>query len=1054
MVLGKFWSLSQEKQSGVLDKSRDFLGQFNSNVSCCSLKVPISMDVKSAIQTIPGLISSTPEAIRSFEIWWDGKNKQLKYVLSAQNKLDLANYKISFQNVYPNVSFVSQQETTPEWFSTKESSYEIFDVSLHHGHYSTMLDTATNQQYQLITNISNSLQLYDNAWIQFVFAPYNFISYLRNHQRRLDSRIKYVTSKNYRTWIDDITNQKSYENPENGLDFYNSYRDLLKDSREKTQDMQIVMSIRGMIQSKDDDDDEGNNNNNNNNRPSLSFEQIKSHHDHLTQYFYSYKSFYNSKYKKAGAPITINNRTKNNHPRLSMFDLRLIPNPKKFMVPSIKNYFEKTLITAEYKTRRPMPYLILNPSELSLFIHLPNPTTTRNIQTTRNVSLPSKLVNKTGFNLGYFEESRKISYGTQCNLVDEQSAIISPIDFSRHIYCVGGTGSGKTSLIRVIAKHLEESNLNGTFLNSFIYLDPKGEDSEKFIQQCNDNSMKSDMIHYLEPLDTGFSINPLELPKYSQGKRDETVSRYVGYFLEMVKEWYGQQQTFVQMERIFRVLLFYMYYKNDAPTFIDMYDIIIQLQDEGEKYLQIMFKALGMPGDEIKQALSSIASLKPDSFVPLLNRVEQFATDPILKKVFCQRHGTVSFEELIQPGHYTIVRISTLNLAHHIQPLAIQAFVIKLWFTILERASHTKEDQRNQVVLALDEFQIVKDLQILPLILSQARSYRLGLLLAHQTMAQIDDKLLEEIVGNSGTQLAGRISGKDASRLGSIWDPKFSKELTQQMASQEDFHWTYKMRAAAGQEQPTPIQFWLPLPPEMPNTDEQMKQFIASQKAKYHTVEQSTSILSEAQTESIKWMRYITVPLPEHMQWQIMLVLHQNNSEPLQLGQITEKLKADQRDDVSDVLHGMVEKKMLDVEDDDNRNAKYVLSEDTRSKYFTFDSTKIGSADDIPYITEKAVSSYLQKGLFLTIADQTVKKDEDRTDLIAYSYETDKAISVEIESASELGSHPEAARKNMVKWKKMGFAAYHGWSTSDRIKKILESQIEKEKRENVLAFVV
>jgi len=1039
--MGKFWSLSQEKQAGILDSVRNFLGQPNSNVSCCSLKVPISMDVKSAIQTIPGLISSAPEAIRSFEIWWDGKNKQLKYVLSAQNKLDLANYKISFQNVYPNVSFVTQQETIPEWFSP-QSSYEIFDVSLHHGHYSTVLDTATNQQHQLITNLSNSLQLYDNAWIQFVFAPYNFISYLRNHQRRLDSRIKYVTSKNYRTWIDDITNQKSYENPENGLDFYNNYKDLLKDSREKTQDTQIAMSIRGLVKS----DDDGS-------KPSLSFENIKSRHDHLTQYSYNYKSFYHEKYKKAGAPITINH-TKKNYPRLSMFDLRLIPNPKNFMMHSIKDYFEKTMITAEYRTRKPMPYLILNPNKLSLFVHLPNPTTTRNIQTTRNVSLPSKLVNKNGFNIGYFEESRKILYGTQCNLVDEQSAIISPIDFSRHIYCVGGTGSGKTSLIRVIAKHLEEANLNETFPNSFIYLDPKGEDSEKFIQQCSENSMNSDMIHYLEPLDTGFSINPLELPKYSPGKRDETISRYVGYFLEMVKEWYGQQQTFVQMERIFRVLLFYMYYKNDAPTFIDMYDIIIQLQDEGEKYLQIMFKALGMPGDELKQALSSIASLKADSFVPLLNRVEQFATDPILKKVFCQRHGTVSFEELIQSGHYTIVRISTLNLAHHVQPLAIQAFVIKLWFTILERASRLKEDDRNQVVLALDEFQIVKDLQILPLILSQARSYRLGMLLAHQTMAQIDDKLLEEIVGNSGTQLAGRISGKDASRLGNIWDPKFSKELTQQMASQEDFHWTYKMRAAPGQEQPTPIQFWLPTPPEISNTDDQMRQFIASQKKKYHIVEQSTSILSEAQTESIKWMRYITVPLPEQMQWQIMLVLHQNNSEPLQLGQITEKLKADQRDDVSDVLHDMVEKKMLDVVDDDNRNAKYVLSEDTKSKYFTFDSTKIGSADDIPHITKKAVSSYLQKGYFLTIADQTVKKDEDRTDLIAYSYETDKAISVEIESANELASHPEAARKNMVKWESMGFAAYHGWSTSDRIKQILESQIKQEKRKNVLVFVI
>ena len=1055
--MSKFWSLSQEKQSGSLDKTRDFLGQPNSNVSCCSLKVPISMDVKSAIQTIHELISPNPETIRSFEIWWDGSVKQLKYILSAQNKLDLANYKISFQNVYPNVSFVSQSETIPEWFSPSKSTYEIFDVSLQHGHYSTVLDTAQQQQNQMITNISNSIQIYDNAWIQFVFAPYNFISYLRNHQRRLDTRIKHVTSKKYRTWVDDFTNKKSYENPENGLDFYNNYKELLHDSTKKTQDTQIAMSVRGLIRTRKTEDDEDNNNNYNysNRKPSLSFDQIKSKHDHLTQYSYNYKSFYHLKYKKAGSPLTINNRIKKDYPRLSMFDLRLIPNPKNIMNSAIKDYFEKTILTAEYKTRKPLPYLILNPNELSLFVHLPNPTTTRNIQTTRNVSLPSKLVNKKGFNIGYFEESRTITYGTQRNLVEEQSAIISPIDFSRHIYCVGGTGSGKTSLIRVIAKHLEEANLNGIFPNSFIYLDPKGEDSEKFIGQCSELSMNHDMIHYLEPLDTGFSINPLELPKYSPGKRDETVSRYVGYFLEMVKEWYGQQQTFVQMERIFRVLLFYMYYKNDAPTFIDMYEIIIQLQDEGEKYLQIMFKALGMPGDELKQALSSIASLKPDSFVPLLNRVEQFATDPILKKVFCQRHGTVSFEELIKPGHYTIVRISTLNLAHHIQPLAIQAFVIKLWFTILERASKQKEEDRNQVILALDEFQIVKDLQILPLILSQARSYRLGLLLAHQTMAQIDDKLLEEIVGNSGTQLAGRISGKDASRLGNIWDPKFSKELTQQMASQEDFHWTYKMRATTGQEQPTPIQFWLPIPPEMPNSDEKIRQFISSQKAKYHRIkQQTTSLISEAQTQSMKWMRYITVPLPEKTQWQIMLMLHQNKGEPFQLGQITERLKADQRDDISDILHEMVEQKMLNILDDDNRNAKYILSNYSIEQYFTFDSTKIGTADDIPYLTKKAVSSYLQKGYFLTIADQSVKKDEDRTDLIAYSYDTDKAISVEIESAAEIASHPEAARKNMVKWPKMGFAAYHGWATTDKLKEIQKSQIEKEKRKDVLVFVV
>lgn len=57
--------------------------------------------------------------------------------------------------------------------------------------------------------------------------------------------------------------------------------------------------------------------------------------------------------------------------------------------------------------------------------------------------------------------------------------------------------------------------------------------------------------------------------------------------------------------------------------------------------------------------------------------------------------------------------------------------------------------------------------------------------------------------------IAEIISGKDASKLAKIWDPQFSSKITSQLASQEDFRWTIKMRAAPGEEQPTPMQFWL-----------------------------------------------------------------------------------------------------------------------------------------------------------------------------------------------------------------------------------------------------
>ena len=1052
--MGKFWSLSNiQKPNGQLDSARDFLGTTDrSDISCCQVIVPISIDVRNAIQSasnILGIPSKNPyhNTVRSFEVWWDGTKKQLQIVLASHSPQDLESFKTAFSQMYPNATYSHLNTITPQWYLPviSKEDYKIFDVSTHHGHYSAIFDKSN--AHNTITRVANTIQLAKYAWIQFVFASYNFTPYLKLHHNQLNHKIKFVKSKKFRNWIDEIKNTKPYENPENGMDFYNHYRILQLDTSQKMQKPHVIISIRGLLSSSED-----------NSLESIPFDDIKSDYEHITSYTYDVSRFYNhTKPKRAGSPITISGAERP-FERQSLFELRLIPAAKKLLENAINDYFNVSKLTGDYKTRKPLPFMILNNDEMSLFVHLPDPVTTKNLQTSRNVSLPSKITSKDGFNLGFLQESKTFSqYGKIVKSTDEGCSVMSPVDFSRHGYIVGGTGSGKTTLLRIIAKHLETSNLNGAFPNSFIYLDPKGDDSLKFIEQCDIHSIENGNVHFLDPMETDFSINPLELPKYNPKERQETVSRYVGYFMDILKEWYNQQQSFVQMERIFRVLLFYMYQNNDAPTFLDMYDIIINIQEEQEKFLQIMFKALGMPESEaMKQALTSIATLRPESFVPLLNRVEQFATDPILKKVFCVRHGTVKFEDLIKPHQYTIVRISSLHLAHHVQPLAIQAFVIKLWFTIQERAARIKNEQdRNHVILALDEFQIVSDLHVLPMILSQSRSYRLGLLLAHQTTAQISDSLLEEITGNCGTQMAGRISGKDASKLAKIWDPRFSKEITQQLASQEDFHWTIKMRAVPGEEQPTPLQFWLHHPPDISQDRQFLDDFISEQKRLYGRSEpnpdENVSILHQTQMSKNRWMRHLTVELPEKIQWQIMLYLWTEGTQ--QLGKITEHLQATQRDDISVVLHDMVQKGMLDTIND-SRNTKYALSEETIKKYFTFDDTKIGTADDISYITKNAVESYLKKGLFVTMADQTVKKDEDRTDLIAYSYDKDMAISVEIESASELASHPEAVRKNMVKWKEMGFAAYHGWSSDKKIQEIMESQINTEQRKNVLVFVV
>ncbi len=644
------------------------------------------------------------------------------------------------------------------------------------------------------------------------------------------------------------------------------------------------------------------------------------------------------------------------------------------------------------------------------------------------------------------------AWGQMASARDADAAVISPADFANHVYAVGASGSGKTTLIRIVARHLEAANRNGLFKNAFIYVDPKGDDSHKFVRQCGPDALTGGTVHFLDPQKTKFSINPLELPPHSPWEREEVVSRHVGYFMKTIEEWYQQSASYVQMERIFRALLFYIYMKYDAPTFLDIHHIVLRLQDGGQEAMPEIVRAYGAPEPEMRQALDSIATLKGDAFTPLLNRVEQFATDPVLKRMFSVRNGTVDFGELIQPGHQTIVRISPLNMPHHVQPLAMQAFILKLWFTIQERASRIPdESERTQVILALDEFQIVKDLQVLQLMLEQARSLGLGLVLSHQTTDQISDQQLGLITGNAGTQLVGKVNGKDASRIAQIWDPQFQRELQHQLSSQEYFRWFLREKAPPGAEQPLPVQFWLAEPPDMMSSGAEYDEFVKRQLARYGTGIVGPNAVAQAAREKSRWLGNITVQVPSRLAWGVMRLLKQNRE--MQQIDLARTLRVQNRDEVASVLRDMEGQKMVE-RTGIVRTAPYRLTARAEQEYFAFDHAEVGTAADVGEVAGKAVAAYLGKGLFVTTASQRIKKGTDRTDLVAYDYERDTPISVEIESVSEVNSHPEHVMYNMTKWDKLGFAECHVWSKSPKIRGIRDALEEGEKKKRVSVIVI
>ena len=1023
----KRWQLSNRKKpAGQLGSVGRFLPPAG-ELAACSVSVPIRMDAKAAVLAAGGLAS---QSARSFEIWWDGGEKRLDIVLAAE-KRDLPAYRQAFLNMYPNAVFSDMAATVPSWFPPGPEC-RFFDVGTYHGHYASVLDKG--RAHQLMSQVAATVQLSGRAWIQFVFKLHPFNGFLRRHVTRLNAKNREISRGKYlsNTEILMHPDKKPHDHPELGYDYTNNYPGLQKHATLKMQGAHVLMSARGAVCGGDDLDlhfDE---------IEAMPVENIHSGHEHLTKFGYKYQDFADE--KKARVKIGKEKGT-----RMGLFPGRLLPDPARFMDKATGKYFDKGIFG--YGERRPLPFLLLNLSEIPLLVHLPAPATP-NIETTRGVSIPSKPSEKEGANVGFFRQPAPSGFdwsgawGAQERSKDIGAAVVSKADFATHLYAVGASGSGKTSLIRLLAKHLEAWNGSG-FPNAFVYVDPKGDDSHKFVKQCSPEALASGRVHFLDPQSTRFSINPLELPAYAPEEREETVSRYVGYFMKTIEEWYQQSASYVQMERIFRALLFYLYMRHDAPTFLDIHDTILKLQDRKGDALPEIIETFGEPDPEMERALESIATLKGEAFTPLLNRVEQFATDPVLKRMFSVRRGTVDFADLIKPGSYTVVRISPLNMPQHVQPLAMQAFILKLWFTIQERANRVPDEKdRTQVVLALDEFQIVKDLQVLQLMLEQARSLGLGLVLSHQTTEQISDKQLGIISGNAGTQLVGKVNGKDASRIAQIWDPQFQTELQQQLASQEYFHWTVREKAPPGKEQPPPIQFWLGAPPEQLVGGAAYQEFVSGQLERYGrgVVGSAESAAREAKT---RWMEQVTVKLPAALEWRIMLALRQGQS--LQQAQIVDILRVANRTEALPVLKDMTGRGLLE-RPGGGRTAPYRLTDKAKSTYFDLDFAGVGTAGDVESLCRKAAESYMAWDMFVAVASQRISKGRDRTDLVAYNYETGVPVSVEIESASEVSSHREHVRYNMVKWRKMGFGACHVWSTSPKVREIYDTLDERDKK--------
>ncbi len=381
----KRWNLTNlTKQPGQMDRTNAFLPRAG-ELSACSVTPPINMDQKAAIDAAGALCS---ELARSLEIWWDGPNKTLQVVLVTEVQ-DMDRFRADLTGMYPGAVFSNLEQAIPEWYDPARSTYRIFDVGTHHGHYTAVYDT--RRTHQLTTQVAGAVQSYKHAWVQIVFAKYDLTGPLDAHAQRLNTRYKKIHRGNYvSTYESLLSDVKPHEHPELGYDYVKNYSRLQKDTLSKKQGGQILLSVRGMVQGDSD--------------IRLPIDMIgvppagsaDPPYEHLSIYQYEYDLFHsNAKKSRINLP-----RQKHTSQRIEIFESRLLPAPGRLLEKARKLYFDKNLF-GRYRQRPPLPFVILSPSEMSLFAHLPDPSTP-NMGITRGGTQP-RPSGKVGAGIGFFK---------------------------------------------------------------------------------------------------------------------------------------------------------------------------------------------------------------------------------------------------------------------------------------------------------------------------------------------------------------------------------------------------------------------------------------------------------------------------------------------------------------------------------------------------------------------------------------------------------------------------------------------------------------------------
>jgi hypothetical protein len=399
---------------------------------------------------------------------------------------------------------------------------------------------------------------------------------------------------------------------------------------------------------------------------------------------------------------------------------------------------------------------ILNSVELATIFHLPNqnsiPTSQVQRQMSKQVDGPHQIMDE-GFLLGY-NEFRGI----------KKPIRLSTNDRRRHTYIIGQTGTGKSVLLENLAF---QDMLDG---RGFAFVDPHGDSVENLLGKVPKERVED--VIYFNP---GDMTNPIGLNMFEFDHPDQK-DYLVQEAINMLYGLYDPGHTGIvgpRLEHIFRNCALLLMSDPAGGTFIDIPKLLIDEQFMKSKLKHVTdqtvldFWTKEFPSSQRSNEAGEVISWVVSKFGP-------FISNDAMRNIIGQTKSGFNLRDIMDNNKILLVNLSKGKMGELNSKLLGIIFVMKFQAAAMGRAD-IPEDQRKDFSLYVDEFQNFAT-ESFESILSEARKYRLNLILGNQFMTQLTDKIREAIIGNVGTVISGRIGITDAEILVKKFAPTFDAE--------------------------------------------------------------------------------------------------------------------------------------------------------------------------------------------------------------------------------------------------------------------------------------